>query len=291
MNELLLKIQDACLQLNGWHLAIPGVAAVIMGLFLWLGGARYAFFVVGILGALVGAALGFALSQWFNLQPSLAVSVGAAVFAIIAILMQQTVILILAALIFALACGMTYMGGRVSQPEFQDQLLQLNQRYTERSPADQIQNRDTTTLSEDLKAPLPFDWGDQEPTEGGLHTQGIQKLKDILNALFASASENRNMLFLWAVVGGAGGLLIGFLLKKIIMALCCSMVGPTCVITGMLALFLAKKIEVCSTLQDRPKLLLSVFVAMVFFGFPLQLFITGRAKKKSKDAEKKEDKK
>ncbi|MCP4707424.1 MAG: hypothetical protein GY869_02265 [Planctomycetes bacterium] len=291
MNELLLKIQDACLQLNGWYLAIPGLAAVIMGLFLWLGGARYAFFVVGVLGAMVGSAAGLAVSQWFDLQLPLTVSVGAAVFAIIAILLQQTVILILAALIFALACGMTYMGHNVSQPEFQDQLLQLNQRYTEKALSNQIQNRDTTTLSGDLKAPLPFDWEDQETTEGGLHTQGIQKLKDIFNALFASASDNRNMLFLWAVVGGAGGLFIGFLLKKIIMAFCCSMVGATCVISGMLAMFLAKKIEVFSSLQDRPKLLLSVFVAMVFFGFPLQLFITGRAKKKSKDAEKKEDKK
>ena len=115
MNELLLKIQDACLQLNGWHLAIPGIAAVIMGLFLWLGGARYAFFVVGVLGAMVGSAAGLAVSQWFDLQLPLTVSIGAAIFAIIAILLQQTVILILAALIFALACGMAYMGQRVSQ--------------------------------------------------------------------------------------------------------------------------------------------------------------------------------
>jgi len=291
MNELLLRIQDACLQLNGWYLAVPGGAGVIMGLFLWLGGARYAFFVVGVLGALLGAAIGLAVSQWFDLQLPLTVSVGAAVFAIIAILLQQTVILILAALIFAIACGMAYMGHNVSQPDFQDQLLQLNQRYARKPLAEELQNRDTTTLAEDLKAPLPFDWGDQEPTEGGLHSQGIQKLKDIFNALFASAAQNRNMLFLWAVVGGVGGLLIGFLLKKIIMALCCSMVGSTCVIAGMLAMFLAKKIEVITSLQERPKLLLSVFIAMVFFGFPLQLFITGRAKKRAKESEKKEDKK
>ena len=54
MQDILLKIQDACLQLDAISVGAPAVVAIILGLVLWLGGQRYAAFVIGILGAVVG---------------------------------------------------------------------------------------------------------------------------------------------------------------------------------------------------------------------------------------------
>ena len=290
MYELLLKIQDACLQLNWWYLVVPGLGAIILGLFLWLGGSRYAFIVVGVLGALVGAGCGFVVSQWFNLHMSLTVSVGAAIFTVTAILLQQTVMVLLASAIFAAACGLAYMSYSLDKPDFQEALHRLGRQSADSSqsfrPDSDLSSSATT---DDQRLPLPlgsFDAaGDLAP-----HQQGMERLKGIFGALRSSAASNRNMIFLWAVVGGLGGLLIGYLLKKIVMALCCSIVGAAGVIIGMLVLLMAKGIPVFSSLEDRPRLLVSIFAAMVLFGCPLQLLATGRAKKKSPTSEKKEEK-
>jgi hypothetical protein len=286
MSEFLFRVQDACLQLNWWSLVLPGLAVIVLGLFLWLGGARYAFAVVGLLGAVVGAGCGFVVSQWFDLHIPLTVSAGAAIFTITAILLQQTVIVLLASIIFAAACGLAYMTHTIDRQSFQDTLQNLRGDWG--SLSSDIEKPPSSESADKTTLPLPLGIDESNFALSEPHEQGIQKLKDILDALRSSAASNRNMLFVWAVLGGVVGLLIGYLLKKIVMALCCSIVGATGVITGMLALFLAKGIPVFSSLQDRPRLLLSIFIAMIIFGCLLQLFITGRAKKKTKTSQKEE---
>ena len=54
MGDLLLRLEEACLGLGTLQLVLPGLAAAAVGLFLWLAGARYAWIVVGLLGAIAG---------------------------------------------------------------------------------------------------------------------------------------------------------------------------------------------------------------------------------------------
>ena len=110
MISLLTRIQEACLQLDTWHLAGPGLGLIVLGLFLWLGGVRYAFLVVGILGAAGGGALGLLIGHWFEIEMPLAIIGGAVVMTVLALLLQNLVVIGLAIVLFAVVGGFSYLG-------------------------------------------------------------------------------------------------------------------------------------------------------------------------------------
>jgi len=269
MNPLLVRIQNAALQLEWWHLAIPGGLAVVLGLFLWLGGARHASFVVGVLGAVLGAAVGLFASSWFNIRLPVAIVAGALLFAVAAMLFQNMILLLLAAIIFALVVGTTYLGSTFV-------------------PVDSTGITAEERLYEHLEdlspgaAPQAL-WG---ITDGS----GRDRFGAILQDVRAKASQNKWWLLMWLVVGAAGGLILGLLLKKILMAVCCSIVGTAGVLGGMMALFFAKGVAVFSALESRPKQLAVLAVGMVVFGSLVQLMLAAahRSRQKRLVIEKKE---
>ena len=63
------------------------------------------------------------------------------------------------------------------------------------------------------------------------------------------------------------------------MALCCSIVGTTSIIIGVMLLITAKGNLPFTAIQDKGNFLTILFVAMVLVGWIVQLFI-GRPKKK-----------
>lgn len=285
MIELLLRIQEACLQLDTWHLVGPGLGLIVVGLFLWLGGVRYAFLVVGILGATVGAALGLLIGHWFGVAPPLAIIGGAAIMTILALLLQNLVIIGLAIMLFAVVGGFTYLGyalDKQNSPDPTDPSRQMATNLTYANPSDSdvevLVNYESHNLA---SAALP---GDDS------HNGGMRKLDRIRQELTELASANRQMLLLCGVAGAVLGLFLGFLLKKVMMAICCSIIGSTGAIIGMLMLLLAKGTPVISTLQARPKLIPSIFIVMVIFGCLVQLILAG-AKKIENASEEEEDKK
>ena len=273
MLNLLLRIQDACLQLDWLHLTIPGLAAVVLGLFLWLGGARYAWVVVGLLGAALGSIAGLFASQWFGVTMGLAVAGGAAVFALLAILMRHTVIILLAGLIFAFVCGVSYMGYALNEQSGQGPVERIKQQALGLAGSANADGGRGTSPSESLSdgALGVLNLGN---ALGG-HEGGLRKLRNIGGDLRKAASTHRNMLLLWAVVGATVGLGLAYVLKKLIMPLCCSIAGSAGVIGGMLALFLAKDVDVFSSLQSHPRLLPIIFGAMIIFGSLVQTLLAG----------------
>ena len=109
MHDFLLRIEEACLQMNPTLLWVPGLVAAALGLFLWLGGTTFSFFVVGFLGALIGEGIGLVISQWFDTPLLASAGIGAVVLAVLAVLLENLVIMLLATVIFAAVCGTTYM--------------------------------------------------------------------------------------------------------------------------------------------------------------------------------------
>ena len=84
-------------------------------------------------------------------------------------------------------------------------------------------------------------------------------------------------------------MVLAWLVKRIVMALCCSIVGTTSTIAGVQLSLMAKGISMISALQNRPKVLPAIVVGMIAFGFVIQLFVAGpRKKKKIVEVEKKE---
>lgn len=123
------------------------------------------------------------------------------------------------------------------------------------------------------------------------HAGGMSKLKNILSDLWLIIRSNRNMIFVWALLGAGVGILFGYFITKIMMALCCSIIGATGIIGGMFSLLLAKDVEVLTELQARPRVMPILLAGMVIFGCLVQLALAGGAKSKKQDETKKEDKK
>ena len=270
MIELLLRIQEACLQLERWHLVGPGLGLIVLGLFLWLGGVRYAFLVVGLFGATLGAAAGLLVSHWFEVETAVAVAGGAAIMTILALLLKNLVIIGLAIALFAVVGGFTYLGYTLDQQESSDRIGQTETDLTDAESSAIDVEALVRYESEHLRSAALG--GDDTPSGG------IRKLDRIREELTELASVNQKMLILCAAGGAILGLFLGYLLKKVMMAISCSIIGSTGAIVGMLMLFLAKGTPVISSLQERPKLLPSIFIVMVLFGFLVQLILAGAKK-------------
>ncbi|MBN2378154.1 MAG: hypothetical protein JXD22_17280 [Sedimentisphaerales bacterium] len=302
MEDLLLKIQSACLQLDGGPLVAFGLVAIGLGLAMWLGGVRYAFAVVGLLGALMGATLGLLASEWFELPRAAAVGGGALLLAILAVLLQRSVIMLLGAVILALVGGVTYFSYNVNEQSWDEALNKARLR---------TQHLSGSAESGDVAGDVELSGvggGVASGIEPGAvveayressylvqpddsHAGGMSKLKNILSDLWLIIRSNRNMIFVWGLLGAGVGILFGYFITKIMMALCCSIVGATGIIGGMFSLLLAKDVEVLTVLQARPRVMPVLMAGMVIFGCLVQLALAGGAKSKNQDETKEENKK
>ncbi len=279
MHDFLLRIEEACLQMNPTLLWVPGLVAAAMGLFLWLGGTRFSFFVVGFLGALIGGGIGLVISQWFDTPLLASAGIGAAVVAIVAVLLENMVIMLLATVIFAVGCGTTYMSFSLDESWKQTIEEKAKQRLLRESDLGASGFLSTSRDEEEEAAES------EEEGEAG----GLAKFKSAIEDLKDAMGAKQWMLILWIVLGAGAGLLLGYLLKRLMMALCCSIVGSALIVGGTLALLLAKQTAAISSLQGRPRLLPTIFVAMVLFGALVQLLLAGSKKTVKSHSEDKED--
>jgi len=282
MQELLLQIQQGCLQLRTSALVIPGLIGLIAGLFLWLGGVRYAFFVLGLLGAGLGAIAGLFLSRWFDLPPIPSIAIAAVLLSIMAIIGQRVVMMALAMVIFSIACGTLYMNHSLNSDVFKNKLSQIKQKVRGLVPKSEDAESQTLEPAEADYMRMLADQMKQEelaPVKKS-HQRGLAKLKTVLAKIRLSAASNRSMFVFWAVVGAIIGLILGYLLRKIIMSFCCSVVGSASIIAAAIALFFAKGTPVFSKLQGRDHLLPGIFLCMVAFGWLVQIMFPRTAKAK-----------
>jgi len=195
--------------------------------------------------------------------------------ALIAAHLQNLVIVILAVVIFALSSGTGYLSfvlnGRLPQKELPE-TIQDTRSLEEMDPLERMAYLDQ--LSEESRALLE---GTREEARGFW-----QRLRTIISDTWQQTTAHRWKLVLFVILGGLGGLALAWLIKKIVMALCCSMVGSLVTLTGVQLLLLAKKVTMMQALQSRPNILPILFTGMVLFGWAIQIFIVGPAKKKKK---------
>ena len=121
----------------------------------------------------------------------------------------------------------------------------------------------------------------EPPDETKSHELGLEKLKTVWAKMRLSATSNRSMFILWAIAGAAIGLILGYFLRKILMSFCCSVVGSSSILVGVIALFFAKGTPVLSSFQSRGNLLIGIFLIMIAFGWLVQIMSAGAAKLKT----------
>lgn len=285
MIDALLRIEEAALGLNVVALFVPGVLIASLGLLLWLGGQRYARLAAGLLGALTGAWVGLLISGTTEAPTGMSVGIGAIALAAIAVLMRRVLIIALAAVIFAAALGSGYLGYAMDNESFQGSVSELRSSaaHDDLDPP-QTQGYDGAQLHY-----LNQLWRERQATaedsEVSEHGRAMEKLKTTAAELRLSASENTGLLILWIVVGAIVGIVLAFLLGKLVMSLCCSVVGTTAIIMGMCMLVLAKGTPVISRLSAQPKVIGIVCIAMVLFGWIVQLLLGLGAKAKKAAAD------
>lgn len=69
MVEILIRIEGLCLESPSAVLLGCGLPVLIVGVLLWLGGSYFSAVLLGLLGAVGGAACGLYLSQSLNAHP------------------------------------------------------------------------------------------------------------------------------------------------------------------------------------------------------------------------------
>jgi len=269
MYELLIRIETVFVGTPLLTLLSIGAIATVVGLLLWLAGTYFSSAIVGILGAAVGSFCGLLVSQWLDFNSLLSMGIGAAVLCIAAVLLRNIIIIVLAIIVFALAGGTAYSSVILGKPTQQqdEQLIPL--------PVSSFSHMDS-------KMRLSYVEQISEEQEGL-----FEKLKALLKDTLGVMSPHKSKLLLSTLIGGIGGLLLVWLIKKFVLALCCSIVGAFLVLVGIESLLMAVGFQMCNAFQGHRLAVTVTYASMAAIGTIVQLILGMSKKPKEAEVEKK----
>lgn len=258
MYELLLRTETLLTGLGSPALLGVGAVAIVIGLIFWLGGARYSTAIIGLIGAVIGAAIGLIAGHPFGLHPWLSVLIGAAVVAVLAIVFKKVLVLVLAVLILSAVSGAGYVsvlldyGAPAPSRETAVQPVGVYRPFLQMAPEARLEymgriSNQSQTFGDRLKALVDDTW---------------------------AAIRPHAVMALIAVVAGAviAGMLVWFI-AKVVIPLAYSIVGVGALFVGVQAALLAVGVHAVSSLNPRPWLLPGIFLVLVVIGWVCQLFI------------------
>ncbi|MHC4559363.1 MAG: hypothetical protein ACYTFW_21860 [Planctomycetota bacterium] len=245
MVEIFQNFEQMATQFSPLVLIIPGAGAVLVGLFLWLGGLGFRRIIVAIAGAISGGIFGF-----FVIGNSIIpAAVSAFVAAAIAVIFERVFITILAAALaaafgFAVLAGPYINNSQAANPANQDET-----------------SAQTTTLSVD---------------------ESIETLKAYALAVGEKIKQSCSLMPVqrWAIIAVLVVIFIlgGFYLWRLTSALCCSALGTMLIFVGMILLLLYKGTTPVNRICSQPLIYAVVFSAMTAFGTLEQLLLCRRVK-------------
>ena len=252
MLEIAQNFEQMTATLSPVVLIAPGLAAVIVGLFVWLGGLGLRRLLVAVVGAVGGGICGFFIIG----RNTMSAMISAGVAAVIAIIFEKFFITILAAALAA-ALGLAILAGP----------------YIE-NPQEPIQNY------------YPFN---QEKISYRGPYISVHESIHIVKAYIVDFSDRIKQACLqmpvynWIIIAALAAIFItgGFLLWRLTSALCCATLGTLLVFAGMILLLLYKGAEPISSISRRTLFYAAVFIAMIVFGTIEQLLLCPWLKSKA----------
>lgn len=224
----------------------PGVAALVVGLFVWLGGLGFKKIVAGIAGAIGGGILGAVVLGWAALSAA-----GASVVAAIAAAVFEKVSITALAAALATAIGIAFFIGP----------------YVEITPAPGSRAEsptEVTILSVGRSVAKVKSWA-----------------VDVGGAIRKACSLMPGHKWAIAAVLGLIFIACGSFFWRPTAALYFSAVGTILVFAGMILLLFNKGVMPVSRICRRPSVYSAVFAAMVVFGMAEQLILCRGAKAQS----------
>jgi hypothetical protein len=226
-------------------LIAPGLAAVVVGLFFWLGGSGVRRPLVALVGGIVGGICVFFLAGRNTIYAALS----AAATALAAALLQRVFIAIFAASL-AVVIGFAILAGP----------------YVE-------------TAEETTPATAP-----ETPEQGSTISIGrsIEKVRALAVELANDVKQlcSKMPVYRWVIIAllAVVFLAVGFWLWRFASALCFATVGTTLIFSGLILLLLYKGSAPISKVCARAPFYQAVFAGMAAFGTFVQLLFFGRAK-------------
>ncbi len=270
MYELFLRTETLFLSLRTPALLAVGVGAIVVGLVFWLGGTRHSAAIIGLLGAVVGCAVGLLMGPWLNVNPWLSMLLGAVVLGGLSILLRNVLILVLAVLVFSAVGGAGYLSvllDRAVPPapsEVRTEPGRSVQYFSGMAPAERQSymedlSQDGDTFAERLRALVANTW--------------------------EAAGPHGWVLILAVAAGAVVGILLVWLIAKIVIALAYSIVGTALIFLGVQATLAAVGILLVSDMGSRRWLLPVTFATLTIVGWIWQLFYAGGKKPREEPAQ------
>lgn len=276
MFELLLRFETLFSTLSTLVLLGAGVGLLVVGVLLWLFGQRFGAVIIGLLGAAVGSMTGLILGQWLEFHLFLSMGIGALVLTVASILLRNTIILALTVAIFAMISGAGYISTQL------DTLVQTSQAdpnapsiYGPALPSQSPTQSFTNMLNPAER--LAYFENLTSPEEGF-----SEKMRVLLNDTWEMISPQLWKVIGITIAGAAVGILLIWLVKKIVILLAYSVVGSTTLLFGVQILLLGLGIRIVSKLPPNPWLLPSVFGGLVLVGWISQALVAKPAKNPAK---------
>lgn len=268
MFEILIRIETLCLESSRAALLGYGLGVLILGILLWLAGSYFSAVILGLLGAVVGSSFGLLVSQWLNTSALASMLIGALVFALAAVLFRDVLIILLACLVFSLAGATAYSSLILKETP--------PKTYSSSSPAfvQPFSQMDTST-----RLAYARQLTEKEDTF-------FEKLRLLVKDTFQTISPYKGKIFLFAFAGGVVGLVLIWILKKLIMAFCYSGVGTLLLLIGLEVILLGMNVHLISWFQGRPAVFAITYLSLVAIGVIFQL-MTARSHKRKKEPEEK----
>lgn len=269
MYEMLLRTETLFLGLQAPVLLAVGTGAVVVGLVFWLGGARHSAIIIGLLGAVVGCLVGLLVGPWLPVNPWLSMLLGAVVLGGLSILLRNVLILVLAVLVFSAVGGAGYLSvlldrvAPTAPAEDRAESWRSVRTFSGMAPADRRSyledlSQDADTFAERLKALLANTW---------------------------EAARPHGWAMILAVAAGAVvGIVLIWLIAKIVIALAYSIVGTALIFLGLQAALAAVGVLLVSDLGPRRWLLPVAFLVQTVVGWLWQLFYAGGKRPKREPA-------
>jgi hypothetical protein len=247
MLEIARQLERTAVWFNPVVLIGPGLACVLLGLFVWLGGLGFRRALVAIVGAVSGGICGFFISGR-NIVPA---TVSAGLAAVIAIMLERIFIAILAGVLAAII-GFAVLAGPYIE----------NAGGATSVERDEMQNRgyvfSTQRTVETAKAYI---------------ADFVAETKRIFSQM---------PVYNWAIIAALAVIFpaAGFFQRRLTSAFCCAALGSILIFAGMILLLLYKGAAPISRICQNQLYYLGVFAAMTAFGTTEQLLFCQRIKER-----------
>lgn len=251
MLEILQNFEQAAARFASSVLIIPGLAVLIVGLFIWLRGLSLRRLLAGLIGAFAGAICGFFLFRG-NVVTTV---IAAGIAVLIALIFQRLIITILLSALATIVCFAILIAPYITA-------------------SDETTNEDQPVLSR-VEGPAITEQGS---------TMSVQESLQAIKAYAASFIDKikyacrRMPLYNWAIIAVSAIILIvpGLIFWRLASSLFFSALGTMMVFVGMILLLLYKGSAPISMIADRGSFYTTVFIAMIVFG-TLEQFLLCRS--------------